>query len=151
MIISIFSEYGNTWTCVQRITLYCNSPCIAAFIGEEMIQYFVLVEQCVLSQVPSLQYALFITFSAYYVFHLEYPKPVKNAMFFFVLAYPDSQCRPATYLATAYDIKKLSMICYNHTFLYLKYWLDCLFELQFWVCSYCCISIFFCNINWGVM
>lgn len=49
-----------------------SSPRIAAFIGEEMIQNFVLVEQCVLSQVPSLQYALFITFSAYYIFHLEY-------------------------------------------------------------------------------
>lgn len=88
-----------------------SSPRIAAFIGEEMIQYFVLVEQCVLSQVPSLQHALFITFSAYYIFHLEYPKPVKNAMLFFqdyVLAYPDSQRRPATYLATASDIKKLT-------------------------------------------
>ena len=70
-----------------------------------------LVEQDVLCQVPSVQLALFITFSAYYVFHLEYPKQLKNVMYFlqdFVLAYPDFLRRPANYLATASDIKKLS-------------------------------------------
>ena len=91
-----------------------TSPRIAAFVGDETIQYFVLVESFVLCQVPSFQHALFIMFSAYYAFHLEYPKPVKNAIFFsqdYVLAYPDSQCRPSTYLATASDIKKLSNLC----------------------------------------
>ena len=51
-------------------------------------------------------------FSAYYAFHLEYPKPVKNVMLFlqdYVLSFPDGQRRPATYLATASDIKKLSL------------------------------------------
>ena len=51
-----------------------NSPRIAAFIGEEIKQYFVRVEQDVLCQVLSIHLALFIDFSAYYVFHLEYPK-----------------------------------------------------------------------------
>lgn len=59
-----------------------NSPRIAGVVGEEMNQYFVLVEQKVLCQVPSFQLALFVAFSAFYVFHLEYPKSVKNAMFF---------------------------------------------------------------------
>ena len=88
-----------------------NSPRIAAFVGEENKQYFVFVEQKVLCQVPSIQHALFIAFSCYYVFHLEYPKQLKNVMFFtqdYVLAYPDSLRRPATYLATASDLKKLS-------------------------------------------
>ena len=88
-----------------------NSPRIAAFIGEETKQYFVLVEQDVLCQVPSVHLALFIAFSAYYVFHLEYPKQLKSVMYFiqdYVLAYPDSLRRPASYLATASDIKKLS-------------------------------------------
>ena len=49
-----------------------NSPRIAAFIGEESQQYFVLIEQCVLCQVPSFQFAVFVMFSAYYAFHLEY-------------------------------------------------------------------------------
>ena len=47
-----------------------SSPRIAAFVGEEQKQYFVIVEQKVLCQVPSIQHALFIFFSAYYVFHL---------------------------------------------------------------------------------
>ncbi len=76
-----------------------------------MKQFFVLVEQKVLCQVPSFQFALFILFSAYYAFHLQYPRSIKNVMFFlqdYVLAYPDSMHRPATYLATASDIKKHS-------------------------------------------
>ena len=108
---STFLPNTETPQHVCRETPLRNSPRIEAFVGDEAIQYFVLVEQCVLCQVPSFQYALFITFSAYYIFHLEYPKAVKNAMFFFqdyVLAYPDSQRRPATYLATASDIKKPS-------------------------------------------
>ena len=88
-----------------------NSPRIAAFVGEENKQYFILVEQKILCQVPSIQFALFIVFSAYYVIHLEYPKQLKNVMFFlqdYVLSYPDSLRRPATYQATASDLKKLS-------------------------------------------
>ena len=55
----------------------------AAFVVDESIQYFILVEQTVLCQNCSLQCALFLTFSSYYVFHLEYPKPIRNVMFFF--------------------------------------------------------------------
>ena len=87
------------------------SPRIAAFVGEEAIQYFIIIERSVLCQVPSFQFALYLTFSSYYVFHLEYPKAIKNVMFFlqdYILSYPDSLRRPATYLATASDIKKLA-------------------------------------------
>ena len=61
-----------------------NSPRIAAFVGEEAKQYFVIVEQRVLCQ-------------------------VSNVCFFlqdYVLAMPDSLHRPATYLATASDLIK---------------------------------------------
>ena len=54
---------------------------IAAFVGDEAIQYFVLVEQKVLCQIPSFQQALFIAFSSFYVFHLEYPEEVKSFIF----------------------------------------------------------------------
>ena len=50
----------------------CSYPRIAAFVGEEQKHYFVLVEQKGLCQVPSFQMALFIAFSSFYVFHLEY-------------------------------------------------------------------------------
>ena len=85
-----------------------NSPRIAAFVGEESIQYFILVEKTVLCQVPSLQLAiLFLAFSAYYTFHLEYPKSIMYFLQDYVLSYPDALRRPATYLAMASDIKKL--------------------------------------------
>ena len=88
-----------------------NSPRIAAFIGEESQQYFILLEQRVLCQLPSFQLAVFIVFSTYYCFHLEYPKAVRNVMLFFqdyILSFPDGLRRPATYLAMASDINKLS-------------------------------------------
>ena len=55
---------------------------LQGFFGEESQQYFVLLEQRVLCQLPSLKFAVFIMFSAYYAFHLEYPKPVKTVMLF---------------------------------------------------------------------
>ena len=87
-----------------------NSPRFVAFVGERQTQYYVLVEQTVLCQVPSFQDALFVTFSSYYVFHLGYPTAIENVYFFlqdYVLAYPDSCRRKGTYLATASDIKKM--------------------------------------------
>ena len=87
-----------------------NSPRFVAFVGEHQTQYYVLVEQKVLCQVPSFQEALFVTFSAYYVFHLGYPTVIESVYFFlqdYVLGYPDSSRRKGTYLATATDIKKM--------------------------------------------
>ena len=85
-----------------------NSPRIAAFIGEESQQYLILLEQRVLCQLPSFQLAVFIVFSTYYCFHLEYP--VRNVMLFFQdykLSFPDGLRRPATYLAMGLDINYL--------------------------------------------
>lgn len=86
-----------------------TSPRIAAFIGDEAIQYFVLVERKVLCQVPSFQQALFVAFCSFYVFHLDYPKEVKNVCSFlqdYVLGLPDSLKRPGTYLGVASDVNK---------------------------------------------
>lgn len=65
----------------------CNSPRFVAFIGETQSQYYILVEQKVLCQVPTFQYALFITFSCYYVFHLGYPASVESVYFSFKTMY----------------------------------------------------------------
>ena len=89
-----------------------STPQIGAFIGDETVQYFIIVEHNVLCQVPSFQHALFVAFSAFYIFHLEYPKALKNVMLFlqdYVLAFPDSMRRPSTYLAAAADIKRLTI------------------------------------------
>lgn len=114
-----FSIFVVNVMCFLQISLLrvllkevASLPRVAAFVRDESIQYFIVVEQTVLCQVRSLQYALFLAFSSYYVFHLEYPKPIKNVMFFFqdyILSYPNSLRRPATYLATASDIKKLAI------------------------------------------
>ena len=79
--------------------------------SETQQQYFVLIEQLVLCQVPSIQDALYTTFASFYVFHLGYPTIVESVNFFlqdFVLGYPDSYCRKGPYLAIASDIKKCS-------------------------------------------
>ena len=90
-----------------------NSPRIAALVGEsKSVQYFIIVEQSVLCEVPSFQMALFIMFSAYYVFNLAYPKQSKNTLLFlqdFILESPDGTKRPATYLATSSDINRFKI------------------------------------------
>ena len=87
-----------------------NSPRIAAVVGESTAaQYFVIVEQSVLCELPSFQAALYIMFSAYYVFNLAYPRQSKNTLQFlqdFVLGSPDSFKRTATYLAVSSDINR---------------------------------------------
>ena len=86
-----------------------NSPRIAAFVSEESVQFFILCEQKVLCKAPSLQVALFLMFSAYYVFNLEYPKQVRNVLFFFqdyILSQPDSFKRPSPYISVVSDIKR---------------------------------------------
>ncbi|XP_064382258.1 uncharacterized protein LOC135344490 isoform X1 [Halichondria panicea] len=85
-----------------------NSPRIIALCGAEITQYFVVVERIVLCEAPSIPSALFYTFSAYYVFNLEYPKKAAGIFYFlqdYILAYPDSLKRPATYLSVVSDIK----------------------------------------------
>ena len=90
-----------------------NSPCIAAIVGESSsVQYFVLVEQTVLCELPSFQAALYVMFCAYYVFNLAYPKQSKATLFFiqdFILGLPDGIKRPASYLATSSDINRFKL------------------------------------------
>ena len=86
-----------------------NAPRIAVFKSAESSQYFLVTEQQIVCEVPSLQLAVFLCFSAYYVYNLAYPKEVKGVFLFFqdyVLEYPDSHKRPGTYLAVAADIKR---------------------------------------------
>ena len=86
-----------------------NSPRIVALIGDEAIQYFIVIEQDIYIQVPTFQLALFVVFSSYYIFNLAYPKQMQKVLYFlqdYVLGMPDSSKRPGAYLATASDINK---------------------------------------------
>lgn len=85
------------------------SPRVAAFLTDQKRQYFVVTENKVLCEVPSLQDALFYTFASYYVFNLAYPKECEKLLFFlqdYVVQHPDSVGRTSSYLATASDIKR---------------------------------------------
>ena len=59
------------------------SPQVAVFSSATKKQFFMFVEKAILCEVPCLSTALFVAFASCYVFNLEYPKPVKNILYFF--------------------------------------------------------------------
>jgi hypothetical protein len=68
----MYEEYNSDVVSVEdaiaKVPIW-NAPRVAAMIGE---QYFILMEQelCV---VDSLSQALFVSFSCYYIYNLQYP------------------------------------------------------------------------------
>ena len=87
------------------------SPRVAVFSSATKKQFFILVEKAILCEVPCLSTALFVAFASYYVFNLEYPKPVKNILYFFqdfIVKHPDSYDRNSPYLAITSDVKRFS-------------------------------------------
>lgn len=86
-----------------------NAPQVAVMVGENNRQYFIIMEQKVLCEAISLAQVLFVAFSCYYIYNLEYPPKASNILFFFqdyLLGYPDSLKRPSSYIAVLSDIKK---------------------------------------------
>ena len=86
-----------------------NSPRIMAVLAEESRQYFIIIEQAILCQVPTFFQALYILFCSYYAFHLHYPPQLQSVFFFlqdYILVYPDSVNRSSSYLAIATDINR---------------------------------------------
>ncbi len=86
-----------------------NAPRVAAMVGEQTRQYFVLIEQNVLCEVNTLPQALFVAFGCYYVYNLEYPSKAANIFFFFqdyLLGIPETGKRPSSYIAVLSDVKK---------------------------------------------
>jgi len=75
----------------------------------KLTSFFIFVEGDVLCKVPTLPHAIFLMFTVYYVFHLEYPPQSKTILWFlqdYIFSYPDSTGRTATYLAVTSDIKR---------------------------------------------
>ena len=84
-------------------------PWIAAILGEESAQYFIICEQRVFCKMSTLPMALFVAFSLYYCLNLEYPVQAKNILAFvqdFILCQPDSGKKSGGYLAVVSDIKR---------------------------------------------
>ena len=99
----------NSITAACRMPPKRTQPRIAAVVGEENTQYFVVCEQLVLFKVTSLRLAIFFTVASYYCFNLEYPTPAKNLFNFlqdYILGQPDSNKKSASYLAVVSDIKR---------------------------------------------
>ncbi len=86
-----------------------NAPRIAAMVGDEKVQYYIFVEQTVLFEVSSLPIALFLMFSCYYAFHVQYPPKALALLYFlqdYILGHPDSLKRPSSYVAVMSDLNK---------------------------------------------
>ena len=84
-------------------------PRISSFIGDDSKSYVIICEQQILCKLDALQNAIFIMFAAYYCFNLEYPTPAKNVFSFlqdYIIEYPDSSKKTASYLAVVSDIKR---------------------------------------------
>lgn len=106
-MVLIYLWYVQASTPVEKAKSETPSPRIGVYL-HGVKQFFVFVEGEVLFEVSTLSHAIFLMFSSFYVFYLEYPKPVKNVLFFqdYIFSYPDSLSRSASYLAMASDIKK---------------------------------------------
>ena len=86
-----------------------TQPRIAAIVGDDSFEYFIVCEQQPLCKVPTLQTAIFIAFACYYCFNLEYPTVAKNVFHFFqdyILGQPDSNKKTGSYLGIVSDIKR---------------------------------------------
>ena len=70
------------------------APRIGAYLSDTKL-FFLFVENNILCQVSAVSHALFLLFSSYYVFYLEYPNPCSEEchVYFlqdYVFNYPDS-------------------------------------------------------------
>ncbi len=90
-----------------------NAPWIGQFCAEDgAVTFFVFVEQSVFCTVTTLSKAIFIWFSLFYVFNLEYSKAVHDLCIFFqefVFGLPHSVSgKTSTYLSITTDIQALA-------------------------------------------
>ncbi len=91
-----------------------NTPWIGEFSAEDGdITFFVFVEQSVFCTVTSFSKAIFVWFSLFYVFNLEYGKAVHDICIFFqefVFGLPDNvSIKNGTYLSVTTDIQSLAL------------------------------------------
>lgn len=87
-----------------------NAPWIGQFAADDGNEcFFVFIEQRVLCTVNSFSMALFIWFSLFYVFNLEYVSSLRDICLFFqefVFGLPDNTSKKtSTYLTITTDIQ----------------------------------------------
>ena len=103
-----------TTSSVCQKTPLRNHPWIAALLGDSTTEYLTVCEQKEFTIVTLLEMALFVTFSLYYIFNMEYPDKAKWLYFLFqdyILEQPDRSTKNATYLSVTSDIKRTMLSC----------------------------------------
>ena len=88
-----------------------NTPWIGEFAADDGdSMYFVFIERTILCSVNSFTRALFLWFTLYYVFNLEYERNTRDICLFFqefIFGLPDNFCKKsATYLSVSTDIQR---------------------------------------------
>lgn len=91
-----------------------NTPWIGEFAVEDGESiFFIFVEQKVFCSVNSFTKALFLWFSVFYVFNLEYEKNIRDVCLFFqefVFGLPfNSSKKTSTYMSVTTDISSLAI------------------------------------------
>lgn len=92
-----------------------NAPWIGEFAVEDGdTVYFIFVEQKVVCTVNSFPKSLFVWFSLFYIFNLEYDQNTRNVSLFFqefVFGLPaGSACKKtSTYLSVTTDIQSIAL------------------------------------------
>lgn len=91
-----------------------NTPFIAEFNGDDCeTVYFLYVEQFPLCSTCSFTKALYLWFSFYYIFNLEYAKILKDLCLFFqefIFGLPDNCIKKtSTYLSVSTDIQAYTL------------------------------------------
>ena len=87
-----------------------NAPWMGEFTavdGESI--YFLYVEQAILCHVSTFTRALFLWFSLFYIFNLEFAKSSRDLTLFFqefIFGLPDNTCKKSsTYMSISTDIQ----------------------------------------------
>ncbi len=100
--------------CAALETPLRNTPWIGEFVADDGDPtYFIYIEQRILFTVNTFTRAIFMWFSLFYVFNLEYQKNTRDMCLFFqefIFGLPDNMCKKSsTYLSVSTDI--LSCAC----------------------------------------
>ena len=74
-----------------------NTPYIGVMFGDSGVQFFLIVERNICEEANTFMDALKALVSSYFVFHMEYPRPIRPILLYIqfdILSYKDNQPVP---------------------------------------------------------
>ncbi len=111
-VLPFYFQIGDDPDTIARRHPQKSAPRFCCFEGQDADQFFVFVDNQVLTQANSFSTALLTWFGSHYLLNLEYSQKIKEvALFFqeFVCALPATNSeskKNATYLSVTSDIQK---------------------------------------------